>query len=84
VAESAATEAATVVRLAPPLEAALEAEGLAELHREVELPSCASSPHGGRRIAVDQVELRRIADELIGDTKALEEEIQRQAGTPST
>ncbi len=81
VAESAATEAATVVRLAPPLEAALEAEGLAELHREVELPLVrvlARMEDVG--IAVDQVELRRIADELIGDTKALEEEIQRQAG----
>jgi len=76
----AATEAATVVRLAPPLEAALEAEG-SRLHRRSSYPSCASSPAWRTSGSPStRWSCARIADELIGDTKALEEEIQRQAG----
>jgi len=77
----AATEAATVAQLVEPLGRRLEAEGLRTLHDEVESPLVrvlARMEVVG--IRVDTAELRRIADELVGDTARLEAEIHRLAG----
>jgi len=77
----AATEAATVAQLVDPLGRRLEAEGLRALHDEVESPLVrvlARMEVAG--IRVDTTELRRIADELVGDTANLEAEIHRLAG----
>jgi len=77
----AATEAATVAQLVAPLGQRLDAEGLRALHDEVESPLVrvlARMEVTG--IRVDTAELRRIADELVGDTQSLEAEIHRLAG----
>jgi len=76
-----ADEAAAVAQVVAPLRRALEADGLAALHDAVETPLVrvlARMEVAG--IAVDVGELRRIADELAGDTGALEAEIWRLAG----
>ncbi|MGP8058135.1 MAG: DNA polymerase I [Acidimicrobiales bacterium] len=77
----ASTEAATVAQLVEPLGQRLDAEGLRALHDEVERPLVrvlARMEVVG--IRVDTAELRRIADELVGDTRDLEAEIHRLAG----
>jgi DNA polymerase-1 len=80
-AASAAEEAALIARLVGPLRARLEDEELLTLHDEVELPLVrvlAKMEVTG--IAVDTAELRRIADELVGDCRRLEAEIHALAG----
>ncbi|HUZ10980.1 MAG TPA: DNA polymerase I [Acidimicrobiales bacterium] len=79
----AATEAATIARLVAPLRLRLEEDGLLSLHDEVECPLVrvlARMEVAG--IGVDTGELRRIADELAADVKALESEIHRLVGHP--
>ncbi len=70
-----------MAQLVEPLGQRLDAEGLRALHDEVERPLVrvlARMEVVG--IRVDTAELRRIADELVGDTRDLEAEIHRLAG----
>ncbi len=67
--------------LEAPLRHALERNGLAALHDEIEAPLVAVLARMEVvGIRVDVAELRRIAAELVADCKALEAEIQRIAG----
>ncbi len=78
---AAARSAALAARFVGPLRDRLDVEGLAALHDQVECPLVrvlARMEHVG--IAVDTTELRRIADELEADARALEAEIHRLAG----
>ena len=78
---AAAEEAELVGRLVGPLRERLDEEGLLTLHDEVELPLVrvlAKMEVAG--IRVDTAELRRIADELVGDCRRLESEIHGLAG----
>ncbi len=80
-AELGGVEAATVAQLVAPLRRRLEADGLAPLHDEVECPLVrvlARMEVVG--IQVDAVELARIADELAGEAKRAEDEIQALVG----
>jgi DNA polymerase-1 len=77
----AAGEVARVTQLVGPLQARLEAEGLAALHDEVERPLVrVLARMEVLGIRVDRAELQRIADELVGDTERLEREIHQLAG----
>jgi DNA polymerase-1 len=76
-----AAEAGLILQLAGPLRQSLRLDGLEALHDQVETPLVgvlARMEVAG--IAVDEAELRRIADELVADTAALEAEIHRLAG----
>jgi DNA polymerase-1 len=82
-AEGAVGEASTAAQLVAPLFGALDAAGLRSLHDGVECPLVgvlARMEVVG--IRVDTVELRRIVDELVGETNTLEAEIQALAGHP--
>jgi len=80
----AATAAIAVGELADSLIAAVEAAGVADLHREVEVPLVrvlARMEHIG--IAVDREVLKRIADELNSRVEALAAELRDVADSPS-
>ncbi len=79
----AARAALGVDRLAPALEAALEAQGMRGLYDEIENPLVrvlARMEHVG--IAVDGDELRLLHDRLTEDCKRLQDEVQLVAGRP--
>jgi DNA polymerase-1 len=80
----AATAAIAVGELADSLIAAVEAAGVADLHRDVEVPLVrvlARMEHIG--IAVDREVLKRIADELNSRVEALAAELRDVADSPS-
>ena len=80
----AATAAIAVGELADSLIAAVEAAGVADLHRDVEVPLVrvlARMEHIG--IAVDREVLKRIADELNSRVEALATELRDVADSPS-
>jgi len=82
-AEAAVGEASTAAQLVAVLADALDAAGLRPLHDDVECPLVgvlARMEVVG--IRVDTAELRRIVDELVGETDKLEAEIQALAGHP--
>ncbi|MGH9093083.1 MAG: DNA polymerase, partial [Acidimicrobiales bacterium] len=77
----AADEAMAVHRLVAPFRARLDAEGLGHLHDDVECPLVrvlARMEVAGIRVDVE--ELRRVADELVAETRRLEAEVHRLAG----
>jgi DNA polymerase-1 len=77
----AATDALAIARLVPHLEARLDADGLRELHDDVERPLVrvlARMEVTG--IRVDVGELRRLADDLSAQTHELVAEIHRLCG----
>ena len=80
-AQRAARAALAVSRLAPALEQALVAQGMAGLYAEIENPLVrvlARMEHVG--IGVDMAELRAIYDRLTGEVKRLTDEIHHVAG----
>ena len=80
-AQRAARAALAVSRLAPALEQALAAQGMAGLYAEIENPLVrvlARMEHVG--IGVDMAELRAIYDRLTGEVKRLTDEIHHVAG----
>lgn len=80
-AQRAARQALAVNRLAPALEAALDAQGMRTLSDEIETPLVrvlARMEHVG--VGVDVEELRQLNQRLTEDCKRLQEEIQRVAG----
>ena len=80
-AQRAARAALAVSRLAPALEQALAAQGMAGLYAEIENPLVrvlARMEHVG--IGVDMAELRAIHDRLTGEVKRLTDEIHHVAG----
>jgi len=79
----AARTALAVSRLAPALQQALEAQGMARLYAEIENPLVrvlARMEHVG--VLVDMDELRALNDRLTGEVKRLTEELHRVAGRP--
>ncbi|MGD9702466.1 MAG: DNA polymerase I [Acidimicrobiia bacterium] len=77
----AARAALAVSRLAPALEQALAAQGMAQLYAEIENPLVrvlARMEHVG--IGVDMAELRALNDRLTGEVKRLTDEIHHVAG----
>jgi len=79
--ERAARAALGVAILSGPISAALEAQGLAELNRSVEVPLIsvlAVMEHVG--VGVDTAALRALAEELTAETRRLEELICADAG----
>ncbi|HEY5876443.1 MAG TPA: DNA polymerase I [Ilumatobacteraceae bacterium] len=79
--QRAARAALAVSRLAPALEQALAAQGMAGLYAEIENPLVrvlARMEHVG--IGVDMAELRAIHDRLTGEVKRLTDEIHHVAG----
>ena len=77
----AAREALAVHHLAPALERALEAQGMAGLYREIENPLVrvlAKMEYVG--VGVDRVELQSLNDRLTADAHRLSEIIQQAAG----
>ncbi len=79
----AAREALAVHHLAPALERALDAQGMAGLYREIENPLVrvlAKMEHVG--VAVDVAELRALNARLTADVQRLGAELQRVAGRP--
>jgi DNA polymerase-1 len=84
-AEVAGRRAAAVARLVGPLSDALAARGMSKLYDEVERPLVrvlAVMEEVGVR--VDVTELKALADELAGEARRLEAEIQELAGAPFT
>jgi DNA polymerase-1 len=84
-AEETGRRATTVLRLVPPLAAALEARGLWRLYGTVERPLVrvlARMEEAGVRVDVDY--LRALVTELTDEARALETEIQEVAGHPFT
>ena len=78
---AAATDALAIARLVPHLQARLDADGLRELHDDVERPLVrvlARMEVAG--IRVDVGELRRLADDLSAQTHVLVAEIHRLCG----
>jgi DNA polymerase I len=81
VARQAVADGLAVARLVPLLEARLDADGLRELHDDVELPLVrvlARMEVVGIRVDVD--ELRRTADDLAAQCRQLMAEVHRLAG----
>jgi DNA polymerase I len=84
-AEQPARRAAAVARLAPILGEILEARGLSRLYDEIEKPlvrALVRMELAGVRVDVEF--LRSLVEELTGEVKALDAEIQEMAGHPFT
>jgi DNA polymerase I len=78
-----AREALAISRVAPPIEAALAAQGMAELYASIENPLVrvlARMEHVG--VAVDVTELRRLNEYLTSEVERLGAELVRVAGRP--
>jgi DNA polymerase I len=82
-ADDAARRAAAVVRLVPPLSAALEARGLQKLHDEIERPLVRVLMRMELvGVRVDREYLRELVEELTDEVRRLDAEIQDIAGHP--
>lgn len=79
--DRAGERAAVTHALGDALTTALEAQGLASLHNDIELPLVRVLSHMERRgIAVDRTFLEELRDRLTSECKELEAEIHRLAG----
>jgi DNA polymerase-1 len=76
-------EAAAIALLRPVLAARLEAEGVAELYRDVEVPLIGILARmEAVGVAVDEARLRELSAELARDVATVEAEVYRLAGHP--